>query len=399
MENKQLAAVVSTREWAGLKEVLSRYDSVELLSPLMNVEELKRETARGLLDIAFVDADEYCPEDSDGKILANGNGLYVVFISNENSPALMKKAMRAGAKDFIAGPFVESDLDEIISSARKHRPAAELDEGDGGCSAACGGPSKTIAFFSTKGGAGKSILAANFAVALSHAANCNVCLLDLDLQFGDIALIAGARPRATISDLVSCDGDIAGELPAHLTKHDENVFILSAPARPEEAELITPEHVETIMQTLRERFKYVIVDTAASFHDISIAALDRSDEVFLVATPVILSIKNLKGMLQVMKESLEYPDEKIKVLLNRSDSRNGIGRNDIEKLIGRKIDCRVPSDGDIVVQSLNGGGLTITAYRKSKFSKAIVKMAETMAGPPDAKPARLPFWKRWFGRR
>ncbi len=399
MDNKQLAAIVSTKEWAGLNQALARLDTIELLSPLMNVEELKRETSRELLDIVFVDADEYIPSDGDAKVLANGSGLYVVFISANENPPLMKKAMRAGAKDFIVEPFMKEDLEDIVESAAKQRTAPHAEGIVTDADANAGGPSKTIAFFSTKGGAGKSILAANFAVALSRVESCKVCLLDLDLQFGDLALILNVKPHATITDLVTGGGDIAEELPAYLTRFDDNLSILPSPVKPEEAELITPAHIEQITQALSARFKYVIIDTTTTFHDVSIMALDKSDEVFLVATPIILSVKNLKGMLKVMKESLEYPDEKIKIVLNRCDSRFGISRPDIEKLSNRKIDYMTPSDGNIVVQSLNRGVPTVVGYKNSKFSKAIVKMARSVADVSAACSAKTPFWKKWFAIR
>lgn len=400
LEKKQLAAIVSSRNWEDLNQVLSNIDSVEMLSPLQNLEDLRRERTRKLLDVVFIDVDELDASPGAGGGLPDTNGLYVVFISDRCDPAGMRAAMQAGAKDFLARPFRPGDLAEVFGRANEYRVHSDTEPPETPVSSDPGRKdTRVITFFSTKGGAGKSALASNFALSItSRYPEKSVCLLDLDLQFGDLALILNVRPRATISDLVSGKGRISEELPAYLSKHSERLHLLASPARPEEAELVRNEHVTEIIESLSGRYDFVIIDTAASFHDVSLAALDKSHEIFLIITPIILSVKNLKGMLDVMMRSLGYPDERIKVILNRSDSNSGINKADIEKLCKRNIDFCIPSDGNVVVPSINSGTPAVTAWPRSKFSLAINRMADAVVGAPVASRVRAPFWPGLFRR-
>ncbi len=393
MDKKLMAAVVSSRAWTDLNESVAAFDNVELLSPLQNIEDLKKAASRSLLDIVFIDIEEFNPSLNGNGLNFDKLGLYAVFISRQNDPILMKAAMRAGGRDFIAGQVGKEEIGDLLNRANDGRKleldshekkSGELDTG--------GTPGKVVTFFSTKGGAGKSALAVNYAISLAQRENCRVCLLDLDLQFGDLALIMNLKPRASIADLIASGSKIEDEIDSYLFKRDENVFLLASPQKPEESELVTGEHVKAIVEALTDRFKYIIIDTAASFHDVSLAALDKSDVIHIVLTPIILAVKDLKGMLDVMTRSLEYPPEKIKVILNRSDSQSGISGNDIEKLCKRKMDYSIPSDGNVVVPSINTGIPAVISYPRSKFSKAVRKMAEDAGETAPVAAAKASFF-------
>jgi pilus assembly protein CpaE len=394
MDRKLMAAVVSSRAWVDLSESLAAFDNVELLSPLQNMEDLKKAASRSLLDIVFIDIEEFNPS-------LNGNGvnfeklnLYAVFISRNNDPSLMKAAMRAGGRDFLAGQVGKEEMGDLLNRANEGRKYGVDKQGKKSEEHETGEtPGKVVTFFSTKGGAGKSALAVNYAIALSQLEKCRVCLLDLDLQFGDLALIMNLKPRASISDLIASGSKIEDEINSYLLKRDENVFLLASPQKPEESELVTGEHVKEIVGALTNKFKYIIIDTAASFHDVSLAALDKSDVINIVLTPIILAVKDLKGMLDVMTRSLEYPPEKIKVILNRSDSQSGISGNDIEKLCKRKMDYSIPSDGNVVVPSINTGIPAVISYPRSKFSKAVKKMAEDAGDASPVAAGKTSFFK------
>lgn len=394
MDNTQLAAILSNRNWDDLNNELGALESVELLSPLQNPADLEQASSRGLLDVVFIDVDEFDGISADGRISSLHNeGLYVVFISERMDPGVMRSAMRAGAKDFLVRPFNRAELTEIFERAREAgtAPAAERKTPPPDAEKKS---AEVITFFTTKGGAGKSTLATNFALALSMHCGKAVCLLDLSLQFGDLSLILDIKPRATIIDLINSGGPIADDVHSYLSRSDEGVSLLPAPAKPEEAEMVSADHVAGIIDALSSSFDYIIIDTAASFSDVSLAALDRSHRVYLVVTPIILSVKNLIGTLDVMKKSLGYPDDKLKVVLNRCDSKSGIGVGDIERLISKKIDFRVPSDGNIVVPSLNSGTPPVVGCPKSKFSRAVAKIALSIAEPRADARAKEPFWKK-----
>lgn len=401
MDNRQLTAVLSTRNWDDLNSRIEALGSVDLLSPLQDMQDLERASARDLLDVVFIDIDEFHETAANGKVASLGGlGIYVVFISDRLDPEAMRDALRAGAKDFLARPFKTEELVGVFERARKFHPAPPSDrKTQGGEGEKKKKSARIITFFTTKGGAGKSTLAANFAVALSQNRGLNVCLVDLSLQFGDLALILNAKPRATILDMVNAGPSAAEDAEAWLTRINDRLCLLPAPTRPEEADLITAQQVGSTLDSLARHFDFIIIDTAGSFNDISLTALDKSHSVYIVVTPIILAVKNLVGTLELMRKSLEYTDDKIRIVLNRCDSREGISERDMEKLSNKKIDFRTPSDGNVVVSCLNRGVPVVTAAPTSKFSKAIMEMASAVAQPEaDATPKKS-FLKKLFGRK
>lgn len=386
VNQKYLAAVISTRPWDDLTLALGAFDMVELLSPCMNVAELVKSPSIGLLDIVFVDADEFDFESAEADGLSTGFEPYLVFIAETFDPERMRAAMQSGARDFLTRPLSPKDLSGILRRAsdyRQSRLAAAMRKADQESEQPHVAPEnfRIFTFFSTKGGAGKSTLASNFALALASISGKSVCLVDLALQFGDLALILNVKPRAGIANLTSTPLDqIAEEIPPYITRVTDRVSLLAPPMRPEDSELVRADHVTEILRALASRFDYVVIDTPASFSDVSLAALDISTTIYLVATTIILSIKNLKSAIGVMENSLGYPHEKMKIVLNRSDSEAGIDLDDIRRITNREISYAVPSDGKIVVPSINKGIPAILGNPKSKFSLAVCDMARNEAG-------------------
>lgn len=400
MKKKLFAAILSDREWAELNSELSSLDIMELLSPLHRVADLDSIANNGMLDIVFIDIDEHTQFSANGKVGALSElGIFTVFISDNMSPEVVRNAMRAGVKDFLVAPFQREDIARVLHGALRMKsslpPAPPIITNE---------PEKEkksaeiITFFSTKGGAGKSVLSTNFSLALATHCGASVCMIDLSLQFGDLALILNARPRATIMDVINEDGHISADIESYLTKFHNSSFLLPAPAKPEEAELVKASHVEGILNALSGKFDYIVIDTAASFNDISLAALDRSDRIFHVVTPIILSVKNLTRSLELMRESLEYPLEKQQIILNRSDSQSGISAGDIERIISRKIDYQIPSDGNVVVPSLNKGQPAVISSPQSKFSKSIIDMAMSVSGVQPTAQKKKSWIQRLFSR-
>lgn len=400
MKKKLFAAILSDREWAELNSELSSLDIMELLSPLHRVADLDSIANNGMLDIVFIDIDEHTQFSVNGKVGSLSElGIFTVFISDNMSPEVVRNAMRAGAKDFLVAPFQREDIARVLHGALRMKnslpPAppvvAVVPEKE----------TKTaeiITFFSTKGGAGKSVLSTNFSLALATHFGASVCMLDLSLQFGDLSLILNARPRATIMDVINENGHVSADIESYLTKFHNSSFLLPAPAKPEEAELVKASHVEEILDALSGKFDYIVIDTAASFNDISLAALDRSDRIFHVVTPIILSVKNLTRSLELMRDSLEYPQEKQQIILNRSDSQSGISAGDIERIISKKIDFQVPSDGNVVVPSLNKGQPAVVSAPQSKFSKSIIDMAMSVSGVQPTAQKKISWLKRLLSR-
>lgn len=379
---KIVASILSGREWKSLSTAAAACGNAQFLPRMKDLSELDAALARNTLDVAFIDIEEFRAMSLNGKISSLADrGCMTVFVSEKLNPIDMRNALRAGAADFLIPPVEPEDLAGIFARAAARRkevvpeaPAAPAPEEPKKKDA------EIISFFSTKGGAGKSSLAANFSIALSRNFGARVCMIDLSLQFGDLAMILNARPSATIADVITEDGSVSPDIDSFLCPCGRGALLLPAPANPEQADMISASHIHAIFDALSHRFDYIVVDTAAAFNDVSLAALDRSGRIFHVATPIITSVKNLSGAINLMSDSLGYPDEKQKIILNRCDSDSGVTGADISVIIRRKIDYFVPSDGNIVVPALNRGTPAVTAFPQSKFSKAIVDMAASVAG-------------------
>src|SRR3977135_2625204 len=171
---------------------------------------------------------------------------------------------------------------------------------------------------STKGGTGKTSLAVNLAVGLAEA-HVRTLLLDLDVQFGDVGIVLGLdRPQRTLHDLAAAAGDLDAEkLRGYVVKHGSGLHVVPAPLRPEEGEEIYSARIETIIQTARGMYDAIVVDTAPLFDGPMLTALDRSDQVLLVSTPDVPSMKNIRLALQTL-DQLGFPTERISLVANRS---------------------------------------------------------------------------------
>lgn len=301
----------------------------------------------------------------------------IVMISVQGETEYLRKAMMAGAREYLTKPFAGDDLANTIKKVaevegkrrqvRKSETAAPSPEG------------KVVAIFSAKGGVGKTTLAANLAVALATDLKARVALVDLDLQFGNIGVLMDIAPPRTIADLVrenTLDQDL---VDSYLVDHATGVRILPAPLRPEQAETVTAAHVDRILSVLRQMVDFIIVDTPQAFTETNLAVLDHADLILLVATLELPAVKNVKLSLDVMA-SLNYPAEKIRLILNRYSEEIGIPREDLEKSLHFPVSARIPSDGRAVVASINKGIPFYSTDRNSRVSQAVRELAEQVAG-------------------
>src|SRR5690606_28221524 len=158
----------------------------------------------------------------------------------------------------------------------------------------------------------------NLSVSLARMTKMKVALVDLDLQFGDAAIMLNVSVKNTISDLVKEINQLDSDsMDDYMVTHFSVVRVLPAPVKPEYAEYITSAHIEKILDTLKDKFHYIVIDTPASFHETVLTALDSSDTILMVTTLDLPTIKNIKTGLDVM-ESLRYPKDKIKIVLNKA---------------------------------------------------------------------------------
>lgn len=259
-----------------------------------------------------------------------------------------------------------------------------------------------VTVFSAKGGCGKTTLSTNLAAALADGGRREVCLVDLDLAFGDVAIALQVFPSHTIADAVQHgDGLDVAALEAILTPHSPGLTTLVAPVEPG-ASGISADLVGRVLDILKERFDYVVVDTPPAFDDQVLAAFDRSDLIALIATLDIPALKNLKLTLETL-DLLNYPREKWLVVLNRSDSKVGLAVNEVEKTLRMPISAQIPSSRDVPA-SINRGVPLVLEDPKHSVSVAVKSFAEqNVAGSTshveDQIPTELRTDRRGFLRR
>lgn len=319
----------------------------------------------------------------------------IIIMSVQGEQEYLKKAMSAGAREFLNKPFSSEDLIRIIQKAyfmelkRRENFSASIVKEEI--------KSKVITVFSTKGGVGKTTIASNLAVSIARTTKKKVALVDLDLQFGDIAIMLNLSVKNTISDIIKDFGKLNAELmDEYLVSHFTGVRVLPAPIKPEYAEYITSAHVEKIIATLKENYHYIIVDTSANFHETVLTALDMSDNILMVSTLDLPTIKNIKAGLDVMG-SLHYNDEKIKIILNKASEQYGIKYKDFENTIKNTIWAYIPEDSNTVITSANKGFPFVMTRTETKVSKAIFGIANEMVKAKSIDTKGGNFVKKIFG--
>jgi pilus assembly protein CpaE len=224
-----------------------------------------------------------------------------------------------------------------------------------------------------KGGSGKTLTAVNLGVALAMAGR-SVALMDLDLQFGDVALAMGLTPMRTIYDLVRSGGSLdAGKLEDFLMEHPSGARALLAPVRPDQAAMITVPFLQEVQRLLGEMFEFVVIDTPPSFAPEVISAVDSCNDVLVVAMRDTLALKNTKLGLETL-ERMDFDRRRVKILLNRANTNVGIEREDVLAILGRDVDILIPSNRD-VTRSVNQGE-PIALAKTSEASRAFHALAE-----------------------
>lgn len=232
---------------------------------------------------------------------------------------------------------------------------------------------KVLTVFSTKGGVGKSLIATNTAVALSDAGH-NVCLIDLDVNSGDVAIMLQLTPTRTINDLVAFNGNIDQHaLESILTRHSDRLSIVAAPVRLDSPDHATAVDIGTMIDALKFMFEYVVIDTSGVFDDNALTALDRTDTIVLVATLDIPALKGLKLATGTL-DLLNFPRDTWKFVLNRADGRVGLSTDEFESTVGLKADISLVSSRE-VLSAVNRGEALVRAYPAHPNSKAISSFA------------------------
>jgi pilus assembly protein CpaE len=334
-----------------------------------------------LMDINMPDMDGIAATEA---ILKDVPFAQIVILSVQTEQDYMRRAMLAGARDFISKP---PSGDELIStirvvSQRAHeqrkaleKPAQAMIPMEPGMA---GGRAqrplgKVISVYSAKGGVGCTTLACNLAIGLNTEETPAV-LVDANLQFGDISVFMNLQVKNSMIDLAAradeIDPDIVEEV---LMAHECGLHVLAAPPRPEMADEIHAEQVRKVLQYLRRTYPYVIVDTSSTMDDITLAVLDVTDLLVAVATPDIPSIKDSRLLFDLLNV-LEFPRERLVFVLNKMDKKSGITAEAVSENLKQPVDGEIISEERVVGPSINRGVPFMLGDRSRPPAKNVIEL-------------------------
>lgn len=290
-----------------------------------------------------------------------------VILVGEADPDVVLLAMRAGIRDILSPASDPAQIRVLLeracqSYASRNRTAAiQNPDAPRGL---------VIGVFSPKGGVGKTTIATNIAIGLGKVAPMSVVVVDLDLQFGDIASGLYLNPEHTVTDAVSASASQDSlVLKAFLTVHPSSIYALCAPRTPVEADSITPQQVSRLIAQLAEQFQYVVIDTAPGLPEVGLAALEQCTDVVWVSAMDVPSIRGLRSGLDILRR-LDLLPETRHVVLNMADAKSGLSVQDVEATIGAPVDVSIPRS-KAVAYSTNRGIPVLQDARRDPAVKGL----------------------------
>jgi pilus assembly protein CpaE len=304
--------------------------------------------------------------------LAPERPVVVLQLDGADSNGFMQQVFAAGADDLVALPETPERIRHALQKAVARKRGATLAHGSE--------PASLLCVLGPKGGTGKTVTSCNLAVALAEQGQ-RVCLVDLDLHFGDVGLGLRLTPERTIYDLARAGGTLDAEkVDAYLTDHESGVRALLAPVRPDHAGAVSPDFVGEVLALLRSMSDFVVVDTPAGFTAEVITAVDSSTELVVVGMLDAFSLKDTKLGLETL-DRMGYDRGAIRVVLNRADSHVGISKDDVTAILDREPDVLVPSQRDIP-RTVTEGRPIVLAQPKSVAAKSFRTLAALYVSTP-----------------
>lgn len=317
------------------------------------------------------------------KITELAPSVQIIIMSVQSDPNYLRRAMMAGARDFLTKPFGGDELVAAIRRVHDKRPNIQMaptrqQRTQANVPVADVDPlleGKVVAVFSPKGGCGCTTIAINMAVTLARRGQKTI-LVDGNLQFGDVAVMLDLKGMTSLAD-ISERGEIDAELISSVIQvHKSNLNVLLAPPRPEMADVVTDENVKNLLETLRQSYDFIIVDTSSYLTEKTLTMLDVADRIILVTQQSLPSLKNVSRFFD-LTESLEYATGKIWLIVNRVSEEQGISVKNIGDILKRPIVMTIPAAETLVNASANRGiPLVMGPNQKHPVALALIKLAD-----------------------
>jgi pilus assembly protein CpaE len=340
-----------------------------------------------LMDINMPDMDGIAATEA---IRAKQQAVQVVILSVQSDQNYMRRAMLAGARDFLTKPPMG---DELISAIRRAGEMAQMEKtkaarvqqqvtpvsGITGTAAGFGGPrGKIVVVYSPKGGTGCTTLAVNLALALNNA-DTRVALVDGNLQFGDVAVFVNEQGKNTVVDLAPRADELDAEIVEEvMVKHAATgLHILAAPSRPEYAEKVSSGQFAKMLEYLTRLYAYVIVDTSPTLTDVTLATIDVSDIIVLITTQDIPAIKNSRLFLDLL-QNLGIQRDRIMFIMNRFDKKVNITPERVADNLKQEVALVIPADEPTAVKAVNRGVPFVLDNKAQPIARGVFALAENV---------------------
>jgi pilus assembly protein CpaE len=315
----------------------------------------------------------------------------VIMMSVQNEPEYLRRSMTAGAREFLAKPF---SLDELIDSIRKvsllqqqtRRIVTDVPvHHHMHAGPARNRKARIISTFSLKGGVGRTMLAANLAVAIRNRhPEKEVAVIDGNLLHGDLGVVMNATEQKSISDIVrnfhNLDRDLVTDI---LITHSSGVKLLTAPPDAQSGEQVTGEHIRQVLQHMTNMFDYIIIDTRPSFDEVTLSLLDHSDKILVLLTLELTAIKGAKQYLE-LGDLLGYDSDRISLVINRATLQAGIPVDDVGASLKGEILARLPDEPLLVMRAVNEGVPVVQSAPASGIALEITRLAQALARSDEA---------------
>jgi pilus assembly protein CpaE len=347
-----------------------------------------------LMDINMQDMDGF----QAAEIILQQVPTRIVMMSVNGEPEYFKRAMAAGARDYLVKPFpgdqLISTLHTVAQIPVQHfvEPVAgpEPRNGRGGRGSSPdyyppgpggGSPTRTrqqiIAIFSGKGGVGRSVIALNLAILLRQLTGERVALVDANLQAGDLHIMLGMNITSSIDDLRETTGLDAHIIDQVMGTHDTGVRVLRAPLHPESAELFNADEIKRILLDMRENYDYLIVDMSSQYSDVNLTILEMADQILLVTTLEITALNKVTRFFEVA-EHLGYSEHKVLLICNRVESYYGIKPQQLQSHVRHEIAAQLPEEVELLVSSVNRGIPMVLQARNHQFTRQLTSLAKRL---------------------
>ncbi len=358
-----------------------------------------------LMDINMPEMDGIAATEA---IMVQVPGTQVIIMSVQNEQEYLRRAMLAGAREYLIKPPETDELVRSIRHVAKLSSPKLASPGGADQDSKATATGKILAVFSPKGGVGCTAISVNLAVALRQLTSKKVAIVDGNMVFGDVDVALDTRANKNILDLTNRASDIDEQLINDvMVPHASQVRVLLGPPDGQSGEAITPEQLRTVLEALRKQFDYVVIDTATSYDDRTLSILDLADRILVLMTLELTTIKNVRQFLE-LAGPLGYSDEKLMLVLNKADSRLGIKAESVESQMRRRFAAQIGNAAHDMTLALNHGVPLVVDRRNHQVAKDILNLAAVIvnsltpapknAAPKQAAAAQPVASRGLFGR-